>query len=380
LLVLFQQVSLVSPIANAVAIPLVSFVITPLALAGAVLPLDWPLQLGHAILELLMAMLEWLARLPSAVWHQHAPLAWTVPLALAGIAWLLLPRGFPARALGLVLVLPLFAASPAGPRAGELWITVLDVGQGLSVLARTERHALLYDAGPAFNAAADSGSRVIVPYLRGEGIAALDALVVSHDDRDHSGGAASVLEAIPVGVLWSSLSPDHALLEAAAWRAPCRADRKWLWDGVAFEFLHPQEDIPAGRAARANNRSCVLRIEAPGGRVLLTGDIERAAEHELLRRAPGLLRAEVLLVPHHGSATSSAPEFVKRVAPRYAVFTVGYRNRFGHPREDVLARYREAGSELLRTDAAGAIRLRFEPGNLRVDAERDRARRYWHES
>src|SRR5216683_2035487 len=380
LLVLFQQVSLVSPIANAIAIPLVSFVITPLALAGAVLPFDWPLQLGHAILELLMALLEWLARLPSAVWHQHAPLAWTVPLALAGIAWLLLPRGFPARALGLVLVLPLFAASPAGPRAGELWITVLDVGQGLSVLARTERHALLYDAGPAFNAAADSGSRVIVPYLRGEGIAALDALVVSHDDRDHSGGAASVLEAIPVGVLWSSLSPDHALLEAAAWRAPCRADRKWFWDGVAFEFLHPQEDIPAGRAARANNRSCVLRIEAPGGRVLLTGDIERAAEHELLRRAPGLLRAEVLLVPHHGSATSSAPEFVKRVAPRYAVFTVGYRNRFGHPREDVLARYREAGSELLRTDAAGAIRLRLEPGNLQVDAERDRARRYWHES
>src|SRR6266704_3362636 len=280
----------------------------------------------------------------------------------------------------LLLVLLLFAASPAGPRAGELWITVLDVGQGLSVLARTERHALLYDAGPAFNAAADSGSRVIVPYLRGEGIAALDALVVSHDDRDHSGGAASVLEAIPVGVLWSSLSPDHALLEAAAWRAPCRADRKWFWDGVAFEFLHPQEDIPAGRAARANNRSCVLRIEAPGGRVLLTGDIERAAEHELLRRAPGLLRAEVLLVPHHGSATSSAPEFVRQVAPRYAVFTVGYRNRFGHPREDVLQRYREAGSELLRTDAAGAIRLRLEPGNLQVDAERDRARRYWHES
>src|SRR6266705_3403244 len=380
LLVLFQQVSLVSPIANAVAIPLVSFVITPLALAGAVLPLDWPLELGHAILELLMALLEWLARLPSAVWHQHAPLAWTVPLALAGIAWLLLPRGFPARGLGLILMLPLFAASPAGPRSGELWITVLDVGQGLSVLARTERHALLYDAGPAFNAAADSGSRVIVPYLRGEGIAALDALVVSHDDRDHSGGAASVLEAIPVGVLWSSLSPDHALLEAAAWRAPCRADRKWFWDGVAFEFLHPQEDIPAGRAARANNRSCVLRIEAPGGRVLLTGDIERAAEHELLRRAPGLLPAEVLVVPHHGSATSSAPEFVQQVAPRYAVFTVGYRNRFGHPREDVLARYREAGSELLRTDAAGAIRLRFEPGNLQVDAERDRARLYWHES
>jgi len=379
LLVLFQQVSLVSPIANAVAIPLVSFVITPLALAGAALPFDWPLVLGHSILEALMATLEWLAALPSAVWHQHAPLAWTVPLALAGIAWLLLPRGFPSRALGALLMLPLFAASPPGPRDGELWITVLDVGQGLSVLARTEQHALLYDAGPAFNALADSGSRVILPYLRGEGIERLDALVVSHDDRDHSGGAGSVLEAIPVGVLWSSLSADHALLEAPAWRAPCIAGRKWLWDGVAFEFLHPS-GVSADRTVRANNQSCVLRIEAPGGRVLLTGDIERAAERELLRRAPTLLPADVLVVPHHGSATSSTPEFVKQVAPRRAVFTVGYRNRFGHPREDVLARYREAGSELLRTDTGGAIQLRFAPGNLRVDAERDRARRYWHES
>src|SRR5438876_6445201 len=379
LLVLFQQVSLVSPIANAVAIPLVSFVITPLALAGAVLPLDWPLELGHAILELLMAALEWLAALPSAVWHQHAPLAWTVPLALAGIAWMLLPRGFPARWLGVPLVLPLFAVSPPSPGAGELWITVLDVGQGLAVLARTEKHALLYDSGPAFNAFSDSGSRLILPYLRGEGIDSLAALVVSHDDRGHSGGAGSVLEAMRVGLLWFSLSADHALLAAPAWRAPCVAGRKWLWDGVSFEFLHPHAEALSSRATRANNRSCVLRIESPAGRVLLTGDIERAAERELLLRVPALLPAEALLVPHHGSGSSSMPEFVKHVAPLHAVFAVGHRNRFGHPREDVLERYREAGSELLRTDTGGAIQLRFAPGNLRVDAERVRARRYWHE-
>jgi competence protein ComEC len=276
-------------------------------------------------------------------------------------------------------MLPLFASSPPGPRAGELWITLLDVGQGLAVLARTEKHALLYDAGPAFNAFSDSGSRVILPYLRGEGIDQLDAFVVSHDDRDHSGGAASVLDAIPVGVLWSSLSPGHDLLAANAWRAPCVAGRKWLWDGVSFEFIHPRADTPAGRASRANNLSCVLRIEGPGGRVLLTGDIERAAERELLLHAPQLLAAEALIVPHHGSASSSTPEFVKQVAPRHALFAAGYRNRFGHPREDVLARYRDIGSELLRTDAGGAIQLRFAPGNLKVSAERDRARRYWHE-
>src|SRR2546426_8754981 len=225
----------------------------------------------------------------------------------------------------------------------------------------------------------DSGSRVILPSLRGEGIDRLDALVVSHDDRDHSGGAGSVLEAIPVGALWSSLSPDHPLLAAPAWRAPCLAGRKWFWDGVSFEFLHPRSEAPEGRAARANNQSCVLRIESAGGRVLLTGDIERAAERELLLRSPLLLSADALLVPHHGSATSSTPEFVKQVAPRHAVFAVGHRNRFVHPREDVLARYREAGSGLLRTDTGGAIHLRFAPGASRVEAERDRARRYWHD-
>ena len=378
LLALFQQVSLVSPVANAVAIPLVSLVITPLALAGALLPFDWILELAHALMEILMALLEWLALLPGAVWHQHAPLPWTVPLAILGVAWLLLPRGFPARGLGLLLMLPLFALAPPGPRAGELWVTALDVGQGLAVVVRTEHHALLYDAGPAFSAFADSGNRVIVPYLRGEGIERLDALVVSHDDNDHAGGAASVLEAIPVSLLWSSLPADHPLLKVPAWRVPCLAGRAWTWDGVAFEFLHPAGEIPSGPRVRANNRSCVLRVEAPGGRVLLTGDIERAAERELLERAPGLLRAEALLVPHHGSATSSTPDFVKQVAPRYAVFTVGYRNRFGHPREDVLARYLEAGSTVLRSDAAGAVELRFQRKNIEAIAWRDRARRYWH--
>ena len=379
LLVLFRQVSAVSPVANAVAIPLVSLVITPLALAGAVLPFVWILELAHALMEALMALLEWLAILPGAVWHQHAPLPWTVPLALVGIAWLLLPRGFPARGMGLLLMLPLFALAPPGPKPGELWVTVLDVGQGLAVLARTGNHALLYDTGPAFNAFADSGNRVIVPYLRGEGIERLDALVVSHDDNDHAGGAASVLEAVPTGMLWSSLPADHPLLDAARWRLPCIAGRAWNWEGVRFEFLHPAKEIPRGPRVRANNLSCVLRIEAPGGRVLLTGDIEREAERELLDRAPERLRVEALLVPHHGSGTSSTPEFVRKVAPRYAVFTVGYRNRFGHPREDVLTRYREAGSTVLRSDAAGALELRFRREATEVVAWRDRARRYWHE-
>jgi competence protein ComEC len=216
--------------------------------------------------------------------------------------------------------------------------------------------------------------------LRGEGISKLDALVVSHDDRDHSGGAGSVLEGTPVDALWSSLQPDHALLSSGVRSASCAAGVGWSWDGVSFEFIHPGASPRSRREARANNRSCVLRIAAQGGRVLLTGDIERSTERELLRRAPELLPADVLLVPHHGSATSSSAEFVKEIAPRYAVFAVGYRNRFGHPREEVLERYREAGSTVLRTDAAGAVEMRFAPEALRIGTQRERARRYWHES
>ncbi|HET7764983.1 MAG TPA: DNA internalization-related competence protein ComEC/Rec2 [Burkholderiales bacterium] len=379
MLVLFQQVSLVSPLANAAAIPLVSWVVTPLALLGAALPFDWPLELAHAILDALMALLGWLAALPSALWQQHAPVPWTVPLALLGIVWLLLPRGFPARWLGAVLALPLFTVLPPAPLVGELWVTVLDVGQGLAVLARTRGHALLYDAGPAFNAFSDSGSRIVLPYLRGEGIARLDAVVVSHDDRDHSGGAASVLEGMPVAELWSSLPAGHALLSTGVRAEPCAAGIRWEWDGVAFEFLHPDAAAGLGSGARANNRSCVLRIAAPGGRALLAGDIERAAEHELLQRSPALLAADALVVPHHGSVTSSSLEFVRQVAPRYAVFTVGYRNRFGHPREAIVDRYRGAGSALLRTDTGGAVEIRFAPGGIRIELQRERARRYWHE-
>jgi competence protein ComEC len=378
-LVLFQQVSLVSPLANAVAIPLVSLVITPLALAGAVVPLDWPLHLAHFLLDGLMRALEALATLEGAVWRQHAPVAWTVPLACAGVAWMLLPRGVPARWLGVPLMLPLFAVVPAGPAAGELWITLLDVGQGLAVVARTHRHVLLYDTGPGFGESADAGSRVVLPFLRGEGIGALDALVVSHDDKDHAGGARSVLEGVPVAALWSSLARGDPLLALAPLRLPCRAGVRWRWDGVEFSFLHPSIDILDDPLASANRQSCVLKIEAASGSVLLAGDIDRVAEHGLLAQAGGALRSDVVVVPHHGSTTSSTPEFVRAVAARYALFAVGYHNRFGHPRDVVVERYREAGGEIVRSDRSGAITLRFRADGVRVDEHRLRAGRYWQD-
>ncbi len=379
LLVWFQQMSLVSPLANAVAIPLVSLVVTPLALLGGVLPFDSVLELAHAAMALQMRFLEWCAALPASVWQQHAPAPWTVGLAVVACAWLLLPRGMPGRWLGLPVLLPMFSLAPATPAAGSLWLTVLDVGQGLAVLVQTERHALLYDAGPAYSPDADSGSRVILPFLRATGLAQLDAMVLSHDDNDHAGGALSVLSSTKVGALYSSLPAAHPALSATSgYRLPCAARQAWSWDGVRFELLHPSAASYGADALKSNDRSCVLRIDSAHGAVLLTGDIEARAEQELLERAPERLRSDVLLVPHHSSRTSSSAAFVEAVRPRWAVFTVGYRNRFGHPRLEVVERYRASGAQLVRTDAAGAVLARLEAGRIELEPYREMHRRYWY--
>jgi competence protein ComEC len=372
-LFLFSQISVVGPLANALAIPLVSAVITPLALAAAVLPVDALLHFAEWLTQWQLEYLEWCAQLPAAIWQQHAPPLWATLLALGGVAWLLLPRGFPWRAGGAALMLPALALPAPAPAPGEAWVTTLDVGQGLAVLVRTANRALLYDAGPAFGAEADSGERIVAPYLRAAGIAKLDALVLTHDDTDHTGGALSLLEGMEVGHVLSSLPESHPLLALAPSPRRCLRGMAWEWDGVRFEMLHPA----AGSVARRrNDESCVLRVGAGGVSMLLTGDIERGAELELLRTAA--LRADALLVPHHGSRTSSTEAFLGAVRPRFAVAAAGYRNRFGHPHADVLGRYSAAGIELLRTDRDGALTVRLGPGTIGVEAERARRARYWH--
>ena len=382
-LVIFQQVSLVSPLANAVAIPLVSLVVTPLALAGAVLPFDFPLHIAHWLLEWLLPLLEFLAGIEGAVWTQHAPAPWTLALALLGTCWLLAPRGTPARVIGATLFLPMFAVLPALPGEGELWLTFLDVGQGMAVAVHTRHHVLLYDAGPSWGEQSDSGTRVVLPFLRGEGISDIDMMVVSHDDSDHSGGAASILRALPVAHLSSSLEEGNALNQRPvaphAYRSACVAGQRWQWDGVRFEFLHPNAALLGNPFLSGNDASCVLRIETASGSALLAGDIERAAEQLLLSKQGGRLKADVLLVPHHGSGTSSTAGFVAAVAPAHAVFQAGYRNRFGHPRADVLRRYAEQGSNILRSDTHGAIRVRLAGAAISVEKRRESSRRYWQD-
>jgi len=370
-LLLFGQVSVAGPLANAVAIPVVSMVVTPLALLAAVFPVEIVLQPGAWLVECLLQFLEWCAALPGALWTQHAPAPWTVMAALGGAVWMLAPRGVPWRSCGIALMAPAFCLAPPAPAQGVAWITTFDVGQGLAVLARTSTRALLYDAGPAFGVESDSGMRVVVPALAGAGVARLDLLVISHEDMDHLGGALSVLESTEVGALASSLAPQHPLNALVTAPRRCAAGEAWQWDGVRFEFFHP-----AGTSARRNNMSCVLRISTAGGAMLLTGDIEAAAEAQIVnRKFP--LESDVMLVPHHGSRTSSTAEFIAAVAPRWAVVPAGYRNRFGHPSAEVLERYRAAGVRVLRTDLEGAIQIILSSKDPVLSAERARRARYW---
>jgi competence protein ComEC len=371
-LLLFGQVSLAGPLANAVAIPVVSVIVTPLALLAAVIPLDFILELAARLVEWLLQFLELCSVLPGALWQQHAPAPWAVALALAGALWVLAPRGVPGRGCGLALMAPAFLLPPGAPPPGEAWITAFDVGQGLAVVVRTATRTLVYDAGPVFGAEADSGARILVPELRAAGAKGVDLMVLTHEDTDHIGGALSVLESVEVQELASSLPQAHALNALVSAPRRCLAGERWDWDGVRFSFLHPRpEDAPV----RRNNQSCVMRIEAGGASMLLTGDIERLAELSLVNH-PGL-RADVVLVPHHGSRTSSSPEFVAAVAPRWAIVTAGYRNRFGHPNAQVLERYASAGTSIFRTDRDGAIHVLLKSAEVRVEAERSRRPRYW---
>lgn len=377
LLLMFQQVSIVSPLANAFAIPVISLVVVPLTLAGAVLPLDFPLLLAHQVMAWCMAALEWLSRMPDAVWQQHAPPVWTVLAAALGILWLLLPRGFPARWLGAAGFVPMFLVLPPQPEQGALWLAVLDVGQGLAVVAQTRNHALLYDTGPRYTSDADSGSRIVVPYLRAAGIKRLDGLIVTHDDSDHSGGAASVLDAVPVGWLASSLPADSTILPHARKSLPCFAGQSWEWDGVRFEMLHPGWESYADERLRKNARGCTLKITSPYGSVLLPADIERESEAEILARTPDALAATLVVAPHHGSKTSSTEAFIRQVNPSIVIFTAGYRNSFGHPKPEVVERYRALGSRMYRSDTDGAVSLRFGIEGVSARTYRQEHLRYW---
>jgi competence protein ComEC len=247
----------------------------------------------------------------------------------------------------------------------------------MALLVETERHRLLYDTGPFYSPESDGGNRVIVPYLKARGIDSLDAVMISHNDSDHSGGALSIFEEIQVGWVSSSLGFDSEIVRVAPDHRRCAAGQEWSWDGVQFEMLHPAIVSYDSDKWKPNARSCTLKITLGRQSILLPGDIEAKQEAELMKSSPDKLHASVLLAPHHGSGTSSTELFLDAVKPDIALFQVGYRNRYRHPKQEIYDRYGDLGIRRLRSDDSGAITLRF---GARLDVVEYRAdhARYWY--
>lgn len=369
----FQRLAWAAPLVNLVAVPLVGTVAVPLALAGVAglylpgIPGAWLLPAAERVLAAFWRGVEWVASHPVVVSAVPAPGWLATVLALAGVVWLLAPRGVPGRLLGVLLLTPVAWGGDDGPAPGSFRLSVLDVGQGLAVVVRTRGHVLVYDTGPAFRSGFNTAEAVVEPYLLHVAAGRLDGLVISHGDNDHAGGAAHVVERFRPDL---HLSGEDGLPGSS----PCRDGDGWRWDGVDFRILHP----PSGMPDRGNDSSCVLLAEGRDHRVLLTGDITRAVERRLVAVHGPALKAEVLVAPHHGSASSSSKAFVEAVSPETVVFATGLGNRFGLPAPEVTQRYRDAGARLVDTARAGMVR--FEPkaqGGWRVIRWRENAGRYW---
>ena len=369
---LFGQVSIVGLLANAVAIPWITLLVTPLAMAGVAVEPLW--DVAAWALRVLSLWLDWLAGWPWATLSTAAPPLWAAAAGLLGGVVLVLRLPPSMRALGLPLLLPVLLWQPLRPAAGEFELLAADVGQGNAVIVRTATHTLVYDSGPRYSRESDAGHRVLVPLLRALG-ERVDSLMLSHRDLDHTGGAVAVLAMQPAAALASSIEDDHEL-QSLRKATRCVAGQRWQWDGVEFELLHPLAADYAGNA-KSNAMSCVLRISNGRQSALLAGDIEQPQEARLVADAAAALRVDILLVPHHGSKTSSSRAFLEAVQPRIAIVQAGYRNRFGHPAAAVMERYSQQGVRVVQSPQCGAAWWRSAQPEA-LQCQRITAFRYWN--
>ncbi len=375
LMVFFQQVSLIAPLANWLAVPLVGFLITPLALLGTAIALlsaklaGWLLWPVDGLLQSQEWFLQQLTVWPAINLNCAQPSWYGVLLAGLGIILLLAPRGIPGRYLSPFLFLPLWLVQVDKPKTGEIWLSLLDVGQGLATVAQTEHHSLVFDTGAKYSEQSDMGESVLLPFMRHQNINKLDILMISHGDIDHSGGAASLLAALPIDGVYSSVTQwaEHAHGQY------CQAGQGWVWDGVEFTVLAPMQR----QAESENDQSCVLKITGLQQSFLLTGDIESGAENLLVERYGEKLRSTVLISPHHGSKTSSSYPFLKQVKPAWVLIPAGYLNRFGFPHPQVMQRYQNMNTQTLTTGVNGAISVKVSDAGLNIETSRQKRHRYW---
>ena len=375
LLLFFQQVSLISPLANFIAVPVISLLVVPFSLLAVLVMFVSPLianklfMIVEATLQGLWWLLARLAELPFATINHAQPSVWVLVFAIPGILLLLAPVGMPSRWLSLVMFLPLVFTASDKPETGDIKLTLLDVGQGLSAVVQTANHWLVYDTGAKFSTESDLGQSVLLPFLRLQGAGKIDKLIISHGDNDHIGGAVSLMLGIPVEQVLTSVPRQLSDYSPVM----CEAGQSWTWDKVRFTLLSPQHAFVS-----ENDNSCVLKIQSEQGNVLLTGDIEALAESWLVETYGNNLKANVLIAPHHGSKTSSTPKFLQAIQPEYVLIPSGYRNQFGHPHRDVLARYKQIKAKWLNSAESGAITIKVEDGSWAVQPMRDTESKYWN--
>ncbi len=372
----FNQVPISSLLANAVAIPWVSFVSVPMVIVGTVLLIiheatgSIVLQLGALSLEILWPFLEYLSSLNILLLPLPQPSVAVLLAAIAGTAMILMPAGVPGKWLGVICLLPLLFPKPADAGFDGFEFTVLDTGQGLAAIIRTPNYLLLYDTGPGFSSGFNAGRAVILPLLKSTGQRHVDTIVISHSHNDHTGGLQDILENTSVGEVLAGNPGEIDVPQAQQ----CIAGQKWIRDGILFELLHPKP----GNDYSKNDGSCVLKVSHGRHAVLLPGDIERRGERDLLENYPDSLRADVLVAPHHGSSTSSSHAFVRAVSPEYVIIPSGYLNRFQLPKQDIIDRYNEYGVKTLITARDGAVTARFVNDGLLVVKEREKSSKFWN--
>ncbi len=377
LLSLSLQVSPLAPLVNLLAVPLFSFILVPLCMLSIPLlylyePLGVPLlEFTARLLITGMDGLGYIHELPFSSWFGSDLPIWVWLPAFLGVVLLLSPPAIPARWLGMLFFAPLFAMRPDFPAPGVARVSVLDVGQGLAVAIRTHRHTLLYDLGPKFSESFNAGSAVVLPWLRHAGISQVDLLILSNGDMDHQGGLTGVLDQVGIDAILSG-EPRRVRAKSEL----CRAGMSWDWDGVNFRLLHPSDP----KLWKGNNSSCVLQVEVAGRRILIPGDIHKEVERSLITTSREQLQSDLVLIPHHGSRSSSTVEFTQEVAPDYAIVSAGYRNRYGFPHPDVLRRWRETGATVLNTAELGAIDIVLAADGTISDPifSRLQQQRYWH--
>ncbi len=384
----FQQFSIISPVANFFAVPWVSILVVPLVLIAGLfsfIPIisEFLFYLSHELLVILWYVLTYFADFRFSQWNHFMPVSWAFMPALISVMLFLSPRGLPGRYLALVFCLPLFFMKPEKPEQGEAWFTLLDVGQGLSAVVQTKNHLLLFDTGPKFSDKFDTGKAVVLPYLKSQGISHIDMVIISHGDNDHIGGLDSILGKFAVTEF---LSGDMEKTSQAKSKQ-CLAGQNWVWDGVTFQLLHPSK-TPVIDAD--NNDSCVLRISTNDKSVLITGDIEKQTEKLLVNTEVNAevntkmnndmtLKSDILVVPHHGSNTSSTAQFIETVNPKVALYPASYSNRYGFPKAKVVARYNARKITQFSTGEGGALLIKlnansdFIPSQFRLDNKR-----FWH--